>query len=193
MACLLLQNTKIHNNITIHTKGTSMQNLRKSFITAFFATLCAFASSANASLLGDTISGSGTSLTTMNGTIGNQVEFQGIAGYVTFDFGANTLTIGSHNGLINWNGFGNYVFTGFDLPITSLTLLSNSGFNADFISNYSFTANSITLNMNSGAVADWQLGSNAVFNITVPEPESYALLLASLGALGVISRRKQRV
>lgn len=155
-----------------------------------------FSSVANASLMGDTINASGASLSPGSATIGSGVEFTGIHGFVSFDFGDDTLVITSHNQLSGWSSFGDYVFSGFDEIINSFSLISNDGFNADFISNFGFNANSITLRMDSGSVSDWQTGATAVFSInanTVPEPESLTLMLSAFTILGAVSRRRNTV
>lgn len=168
-------------------------NKFRTLLAALSVAAAAFSGSAHASLIGDSINASGISLGPASATIGAGNEFTGISGYISFDFGADTLTVTSHNSLSGWSGFGNYVFTGFDDIINSFTLLSNNGFNASFISDFSFSANSLTLNMNTGSVANWQTGATAVFGINaaqVPEPQALLLMLSALGLMGAISRRR---
>jgi hypothetical protein len=156
--------------------------------TAFVAPACAF------SLLGDTITSSGYAVNAGSATIGAGVEFIGIHSYLDFDFGANTLTISSNRYLTNWSGFQTNTFSGFDQAITSFSLISNNGFSADFLTGYSFTSNTITLNMNNGFVPGGN-GSTAVFAINevapIPEPETYAMMLAGLGMVGLAARRRK--
>lgn len=173
-----------------------MKPIRNLVAASLLVGASAFVAPAHAfSLLGDTISSSGFLVSPNNAVVGAGVEFTGINGYMKFDFDANTLTVSSQNGLSGWSGWSSYVFGNFDQTITSFALVSNSGFNADFISNYSFTANTITLDMNSGSVNDYQVGGTAVFAINgvapIPEPETYAMMLAGLGLLGIAARRRK--
>lgn len=157
--------------------------------------MCAltFSCTANATLIGHTISGNGIDLSPNSTTIDAGIEFSGIAGYLSFDFDSNTLTIASPDDLISWGGFGSYVFSGFDEIITSFNLVANSGFDpisTYFISDYSFTPNSLILNMNSGHIIDYNAGATAVFEIntaTVPEPSGLAIF--GLGLIGLLSSR----
>lgn len=146
-------------------------------------------STASASLIGDTISASGLMLNPTSATIGAGVEFVGLGGYpLDFDFGANTLTISSKGGLNNWWGYGPYTYSGFDDTITSFSLVSNTGFVANFLDDFSFTSNSITLNMNLGSVTNVEQGDVAVFSINsiaaVPEPSSLVLMGLALAVIG---------
>ncbi len=163
---------------------------------------------ANASLVGDEIAGNGFFLVPYKATsyvpspvheiIGSDIEFTGVLGAITFDFGANTLTVATRAGypIDGWIGWGNYSFSDFDVPITTFVLISNSGFEADFISDYGFSSNSIWLNMSNGNVQDPTLGGSAVFSINevtvsatdvtgqVPEPGALGLVIAGLALLG---------
>jgi hypothetical protein len=147
------------------------------------------------SLIGDTITASGNAMTAGDATIGAGVEFTGLIDFLDFDFGANTLTISSNRYLLAWGGASTAVFSGFDQPITSFALVSNNGFAADFLTNYSFTASTITLDMSTGSVLGGN-GSTAVFAFNgvapIPEPETYAMMLAGLGLLGVMARRRKQ-
>jgi hypothetical protein len=182
--------------------------MKKMFFSAIFllfvTTVTNPVSQANATLIGQTITASGESLTPGSATIGSGVEFIGINFLgdigLYFDFGANTLTITNPNTdqgqLTGWSGYGNYVFSGFTEPITSLSLVSNTGFTANFVNNFSFTTDSITLDMMDGSALAGTPASEVIFSINrvnAPVPEPGTLMLLGLGMFGVAAFSKRRV
>ncbi len=78
----------------------------------------------------------------------------------------------------------------FSTPLTSVSLDPSSVVPG-------FSAANVTFNANSVAV-DWQgvhfnRGDQVVFNVSaVPEPETYAMMLAGLGLMGAIARRRKQ-
>jgi hypothetical protein len=171
-------------------QGEIMNAIKKIVMAACIAA-AGFATSANASLIGETIAANGATLSPKTATIGNGVEFTGVAGFIDFDFAANTLTLTSSRGLGSWVAAGLfYTFSGFTSEITGLSIASNNGFSGSLLSNFSFTSNSITLDLNNGGVTN---PANLVFNIQtasdaqVPEPATVALV--GLGLLGFAASR----
>lgn len=171
-----------------------MKRKRIAQATALAATL--LSATANATLIGDTITATGLSLTPATATVGAGPEFVFFDGAIAFDFDASTLTISNPvPGRANWGDFGDYVFGGFDEIITGLSIASNTGFSGAPLSNFSFTANSITVSWGDGSATGQ---AQLVFDIQtqaaaqVPEPDT--LFLAGLGvsALAIWRRRRQR-
>ena len=158
-----------------------------------------------ASLMGSQITVTGTFAFTMwpsaTTTIEEGVEYQ-FVGIEQFDFDTDTLTI--TNPTKNnraWGHFYYFVFTGFDEEITGLSILSNTGFSGDPLSDYSFTENSITLHWGNGyatpfAALIFQINTAADFafttrSIAIPEPAPLLLIGTSLAILAVRIRRRK--
>ena len=154
-----------------------------------------FTTSVDASLIGDTITAtgenlfvSGTDLTST--TIDSNIEFTGINSFMNFDFDVNTLTITGTPVL--WRGFGDYVFSDFDVNIIGVSILTNTGFSGTIVDNFSFNSNSITLDMSDSTRSQ---GSTLVYNIqtslvVVPIPAS--IWLFGTGLFGLISMAKRK-
>jgi VPDSG-CTERM motif len=149
---------------------------------------------AHAGLTGETIDASGPTLGPPSATIGPGVEFIGIADFMNFDFGDNTLTltIAGYSDA-SWGDFKFYTFSGFTDTITGLSIGTNDGFSGDVLTDYTFTDHSITLHMGTGAALN---NPSLVFDIdtagnSVPDQSStVALCGIALAGIGSIRRRR---
>jgi hypothetical protein len=175
-----------------------MNTIKKMLLTIIFAATFGVTTGAHASLIGDSITATGTGLSSTTATIGAGNEFS-ISNLIFFDFGANTLTITTPVKKATWGNWGSYVFSGFDDTITGVTFLSEQNFgpgDIDFKSDLQFTAHSITFNLSGGSSQNQN--SSLVFNIStpaiaaaVPEPTTVALLGLGLGLLGFAASRRK--
>ncbi|MDO8962286.1 MAG: PEP-CTERM sorting domain-containing protein [Methylophilus sp.] len=143
----------------------------------------------------------GVAMGTLN--VGEDFAFEGSVLKQTFNVNAgDTLTF-------NWNFFTNEASTGADYAFVSingaLTTLATPLDAANSSLPYAYTtgfqtfsqtfntASSVTLAFGVVDVNDYNVTSALWFDnvAVVPEPETYAMLLAGLGLLGFASRRKQ--
>lgn len=168
-------------------------------LTTISTVLFAASMSANASLLGDTIAMIDSPVGNATATIGPGIEFPMPSIVLSFDFDSDTVTIRNlwGNPLIsNYSGpfgYGIFNITGFDTEIVGLSLISNIGWRAPFVSpgGYSYTANSLQFDATGFDATGFtnnhvDIGAEAIFRITtVPEPGSVQLLASGLiGLLG---------
>src|SRR5687768_8347994 len=98
----------------------------------------AFACSAHATLIGDTITATGNQLTPGSATIGVGGEFNSVHGsaQLGYDFGASTLTVAPIGPAGVILGYGSYIFAGFDDTILNVSIGSNIGFSGTIVNNF---------------------------------------------------------
>lgn len=176
-------------------------NAFKKLVVAGLVAAAGFSTGAHASLIGDSITATGTSLDKSPVVIGNDVEFTAVNGLLNFDFGTSTLTVtapGVTGTKYSFADLGTYVFSGFDGVITGLSIASNGPqFDGTVVSNPSFTAHSITLDFSAAKAQN--NNATLVFNIAmagapaqggeVPEPGTVAII--GLGLLGLAASRRK--
>lgn len=165
-----------------------MSLFRPALLAAFAACLFA-APAAQASLIGQTVSAKGYLLSPESAVVGDGAEFIGVLGNISFDFGADTLTVRSTSTNVSWANWGDFVFSGFGPPLTSVRLRSNHGFGGTIIDHLRFSADSITLDMRSAWALDHP--NTLVFGINdVPEPATLALVALALGGAAAARGRR---
>lgn len=162
------------------------------------------ASSAHATLIGDTIQSSGIG-GSGTATIGAGIEFPMPSIIFSFDFDADTVTIRNlwRQPLVSdysgGYGYGVFTFTGFDTEITGLSLVSNTGWAGRFLApaGHGFTADSLSFDTTFDASNIVAVNAEAVFRITtrsnqVPEPATLALVGVAAAGLAMTRRRQRR-
>lgn len=132
-----------------------------------------------------------------NGTylVGAGIEVANLVdGTGTLDLGGNTITADFPGGV----GFSSGSFNGFRITDINNTIAAFTSFS--IVDSSTLAGGGITLSFDSNNLyVNWQSANfnpgKVVFAVNaapVPEPETYASLLAGLGLLGAISRRRRQ-
>lgn len=123
--------------------------------------------------------------------VDSNAEINNIAdGYGTLDFGGDGFVVNFTSGT-SWNpgAFNGFVVSdalSTMVPFTSFRLVSNTGVDGTPV--LSFDADHLYVNWENLGFG----GGELVFTVSpVPEPETYAMLLAGLGLLGYMTRHKK--
>lgn len=167
----------------------------------FMAAAGTIAAPANATLMANTVTATGSGLGPSTAIVGAGPEFTGIGGAINFDFGANTLTLTRipNGGPLSWTGLGNYTFSGFTDVITGFSVNSilSQQFSGSPLSNFSFGAHSLTINFdsfgtqNKNSILVYNIATTSAIAATpIPEPATPALF--GLGLLGIAIACKRK-
>lgn len=99
----------------------------------------------------------------------------------------NTYTLGNADSMPDVS-FLNGSFLGLSYSVTTNTL----GFSV--IPGFSDTSDAFVAydKLSGGNIVDGQSGYGSIVYLPVPEPETYAMLLAGLGLMGVVARRRSQ-
>jgi hypothetical protein len=137
-----------------------------------------------ASLMGESINGSGAAITSSSATIDSEIEFQGVFGSLFFDFDHSQLTITQNpdQPTGGWSNAGANVFSGFDATIVDVSIAENEGFEGAIIENFSFTEHSINFDFDPLT----QAGTRLVFDIQTAADSPEDALVSSLEKLSAV-------
>lgn len=120
------------------------------------------------------------------GLTGIDLEIRGVTS-LSLNFLGTTYTVGNADSMPDVS-FLNGSFLGLSYSVTTSTL----GFTV--IPGFSDTSDAYIAydKLSGGNIADGQSGYGSIVYLPVPEPESYAMLLAGLGLMGVVARRRSQ-
>lgn len=120
------------------------------------------------------------------GLTGIDLEIRGLNS-LSLSFLGTTYTLGNADSSPDVS-FLNGSFLGLSYSVTTSTF----GFSA--ISGTSDTSDAFLAydKLSGGNIVDGQSSSGLIFYLPVPEPESYAMLLAGLGLIGLVARRRSK-
>lgn len=205
----MLMTIREYGELSARVRNNAIRSFRPYLLIISTAIMMLAAGTANAGLIGTTVTASSTgegivcpdNATSCSATIGDGPEFEFLEfvsiGGELFDFGDSSLTVspateGNFFWTLSVNPF--VVFSGFEVPITGLSIISNNGYSGDILSGFSFTPDSITLLMGQSA----REGSDAalVFGISLgsasPVPAPAPLLLLGFGLAGLVWSRRRK-
>ena len=136
--------------------------------------------------------GAGAEIQCAGGTVGTGLCTQFVDG-ASIDLGANTLSLSIDSGSSSWTNptFNGYSFSGLAAGGTWTGYSLATDFAGLDASRITFAGDEVTVNMTGITPIAGQHFTITLLTSAVPEPDSLALLLAGLGGIACVARRRR--